>query len=130
MEQLSDDLLINNKYGRDIIEKIMEETEKINYSIEEYARQIFEIFGSDEEILKSIMEFLIVITIIEIGFPEEEDRYLRKIAKAFKINELEYFNIKNRCINSGNCELTTESILTLRKEIEVICSCDDFLLRE
>ncbi len=122
--------MIKSKNGKDVIEIVIEETKSRKYTIEEYARQIFEIFAIDEEILKSIMEFLIVITIIEIGFPEEEDRYLRKIAKAFKINELEYFNIKNRCINSGNCELTTESILTLRKEIEVICSCDDFLFSE
>ena len=122
--------MIKSKNGKDVIEIVIEETKSRKYTIEEYARQIFEIFAIDEEILKSIMEFLIVITIIEIGFSEEEDRYLRKIAKAFKINELEYFNIKNRCINSGNCELTTESILTLRKEIEVICSCDDFLFSE
>jgi hypothetical protein len=130
IEQLAIALLINKKNGKDVIETIIAESKNIKYSIEEYARQIFEIFEVDEEILRRIMEFLIVITIIEIGFPEEEDNYLRKVAKIFRINELEYFNMKNSCIKRGNCLLETEITDVLRKEISGICSCNDFFIND
>lgn len=129
-EQIAKDLMIKSKNGKDVIEIVIEETKSRKYTIEEYARQIFEIFAIDEEILKSIMEFLIVISIIEIGFPEEEDTCLRKIAKIFRINELEYLSMKNSCIKRGNCMLTSEITNILKQEIAAICSCNDFFSNE
>lgn len=126
IDELINSIVENKKIDIDIFKIMIEEAEQKKYIIDDYVRQVFEIFAGDKKNLEVIIEGLIVMLILEIGVPESDDSVIRKCAKYFKMDEIEYKNIKEKCLKMGECESLFRLRGILKKEILEMCYCKNF----
>ncbi|MGM0507995.1 MAG: TerB family tellurite resistance protein [Fusobacteriota bacterium] len=91
---INDNLKLNSKES-EMAMKIFYEAEKAQYSYQDYANQLVDIFSQDKQMLKNILDILLKIAAADKHLHEKEEKMLKKIAKIFDISMDEYQNMES-----------------------------------